>query len=60
MSQWHRDNPELTGTWADPWMIHDSYRQASLQVDRECLGCGRFGKNVSPDGLCPRCDRRAE
>lgn len=28
MSQWHRDNPELVGTPADPWTIHDDYVQA--------------------------------
>ena len=28
MSQWHRENPELAGTWADPWMQHESYRVA--------------------------------
>lgn len=28
MSEWHRDNPELMGTWADPWMQHESYRKA--------------------------------
>ena len=27
MSQWHRENPELVGTAADPWMIHESYRR---------------------------------
>lgn len=27
MSQWHREHPELTGTDADPWMIHESYRR---------------------------------
>jgi hypothetical protein len=26
MSEWHRENPELMGTEADPWMIHESYR----------------------------------
>lgn len=28
MSAWHRENPELAGTWADPWMQHESYRKA--------------------------------
>ena len=28
MSQWHRDNPELMGTEADPWIQHESYRKA--------------------------------
>jgi hypothetical protein len=32
MSAWHRENPELAGTDADPWMVHESYRQASLEV----------------------------
>lgn len=29
MSGWHRDNPELIGTDADPWMMHESYRKAA-------------------------------
>jgi hypothetical protein len=28
MSSWHREHPELTGTGADPWMQHASYRTA--------------------------------
>jgi hypothetical protein len=36
MSQWHRDNPELMGTDADPWMQHESYRKA-LPYDLEQL-----------------------
>lgn len=59
MSQWHREHPERIGSEDDPWMIHDSYRKAVLTVDRECLECGRFGRNVSPDGLCPRCQQAA-
>jgi hypothetical protein len=27
VSGWHRDNPELVGTDADPWMRHESYRR---------------------------------
>jgi hypothetical protein len=27
MSGWHRENPELVGTDADPWMRHESYRR---------------------------------
>lgn len=33
MSGWHREHPELVGTEADPWMIHDSYRKASALPD---------------------------
>ena len=33
MSEWHRENPELAGTEADPWMIHESYRKAVSQVE---------------------------
>lgn len=29
MSGWHRDNPELIGTDADPWMMHESYRKVA-------------------------------
>jgi hypothetical protein len=28
VSAWHREHPELVGTDADPWMIHESYRKA--------------------------------
>lgn len=28
MSRWHRENPELVGTDADPWTIHEDYRKA--------------------------------
>ncbi len=34
MSAWHREHPELTGTEADPWMIHDGYRKASAMGER--------------------------
>lgn len=27
MSGFHRDNPELVGTDADPWMMHEDYRR---------------------------------
>lgn len=33
MSGWHRDNPELVGTDADPWAIHESYRRAFAEVE---------------------------
>lgn len=54
MGSWHRENPELVGTGSDPWMIHDSYRKAVLQVELECAQCGEFKKGVQ-DGLCPKC-----
>lgn len=28
MSQWHNEHPDLVGTDADPWMIHEGYRAA--------------------------------
>lgn len=40
MGEWHRDNPDLVGTDADPWMIHASYRrmyQGLDDVDRNRL-----------------------
>jgi hypothetical protein len=27
MGSWHRENPELIGTDADPWMVNESYRK---------------------------------
>lgn len=33
MSGWHRDNPELVGTDADPWMMHESYRRACEELE---------------------------
>lgn len=41
MSSWHRENPELVGTWHDPWMQHEGYRKAlglndqGVPVDRD-------------------------
>jgi hypothetical protein len=32
MSGWHRENPELVGTDADPWMMHESYRRACEEL----------------------------
>jgi hypothetical protein len=58
MSQWHRDNPELTGTEADPWMIHETYRSALRQVWREsphyCSDCGDVLMAGERD-VCKRC-----
>lgn len=34
MSQWHRDNPELAGSSADPWMASPSYRAARDELIR--------------------------
>jgi methionyl-tRNA synthetase len=34
VSSWHREHPELTGTDADPWMMHASYRDAMTYVKR--------------------------
>jgi hypothetical protein len=28
MSSWHRENPELAGTDADPWMQNEGHRRA--------------------------------
>lgn len=35
MSEWHREHPELAGTWADPWMQHESYRKAAVGAYRD-------------------------
>lgn len=35
MSQWHREHPELVGTDADPWMVHESYRIACEELGRQ-------------------------
>lgn len=39
MSQFHRHNPELVGTDADPWMQHDAYYKLP-QSTRRCFDCG--------------------
>jgi hypothetical protein len=51
MGEWHRNNPELVGTSADPWMIHEDYRRAMYPrgYDRE--------PDFNSHGLCPVCDR---
>lgn len=52
MSQWHRDNPELMGTEADPWMRHESYRNAlgSLaELKREMLAEQRDLEEITED-----------
>lgn len=33
MSDWHRDNPDLCGTDADPWMRHASHRRIVQGLD---------------------------
>lgn len=38
MSGWHRDNPELVGTDADPWMMHPSYAAAHREVTLQQAG----------------------
>lgn len=55
MGSWHRENPELIGTSADPWMMHGSYRDSLRFVERECQECGRWSKGLDDRGLCPRC-----
>lgn len=42
MSGWHRENPELVGTSADPWTIHPSYTRALQETARR-------------SGYCPKC-----
>ena len=57
MSEWHRDNPELAGTDADPWMMHETYRSAMAEVKRMsgyyCSVCTRLLVDCdceAPDG----------
>jgi hypothetical protein len=38
MSQWHRENPELTGTDADPWMEVPGHAEAALEVRQARAG----------------------
>jgi hypothetical protein len=57
MSGWHRDNPELVGSDADPWMMHAGYRQAMRQHWRESpdyCECGRF-LEAHERGVCEEC-----
>lgn len=32
MGSWHRENPELCGTNADPWMQHPGHRAAYREL----------------------------
>ena len=58
MSQWHRENPELAGTEADPWMQHKSYRDAVLYVRsisrdyKTCRNCGAETLKLTWCGVC--------
>lgn len=58
MGAWHRENPELVGTSADPWMRHDSYANALRQVKDAsgdyCRVCGEFLLN-GERGVCSEC-----
>lgn len=33
MGEWHRENPELVGTDADPWMANPLHRRIVLGLD---------------------------
>lgn len=35
MGSWHRENPELVGTDADPWMANPTHRKVFEQLRRE-------------------------
>lgn len=35
MGQWHREHPELVGTYGDPWMIHEDYRRLIPRPESE-------------------------
>lgn len=37
MGSWHRENPELAGTDADPWMANAAHRQAWEELRRAGL-----------------------
>jgi hypothetical protein len=50
MSDFHRHYPELVGTSADPWMIHDEYRRAMRSIPFH-------EDDFNSHGLCPVCDR---
>jgi hypothetical protein len=59
MSQWHRENPELAGTSADPWMGVRGHADAvrfvkSLQPETYCRDCGAF-LEAHERGLCEGC-----
>lgn len=61
MSQWSHNNPDLVGTDADPWMMHESYRDASryvksLSPETYCRDCGNFLEH-GERGLCEDCKR---
>lgn len=58
MSQFHRDRPELAGTDQDPWMQHQSYRDAMRTTEHECPECGEWRRFFTVDGICTVCDAR--
>jgi hypothetical protein len=46
MSAWHRDNPELVGTDADPWMANPTHAAAARELelrDRADASARRLG-----------------
>lgn len=38
MSAWHRENPELVGTDADPWMANGRHAEAALAATQVAAG----------------------
>lgn len=59
MGGWHREHPELVGTDADPWMIHESYRRFApvpeaerdlLRDEREANTTDVAASPVTPTG----------
>ncbi len=58
MSNWANSNPEKVGTSSDPWMIHESYRVAMRDIERDCEACGYFAR-LDDDGVCALCRKEA-
>lgn len=52
MSQWHRNNPDLCGTDADPSMGNDPYRLARAELMREGL---IYAAGQGDGNRCERC-----
>lgn len=38
MGAWHRENPELAGTDADPWMANPAHAAAALEARQTTVG----------------------
>lgn len=55
MSRWHRENPELAGTSADPWMANEGHRQAHDELVRAGVIEAPEGDEFEGHSFCGSC-----